>query len=504
MTGVSGRVIRRHVFLALLVLIPGTPYVLAQREAARNLAERRAALLAPVPQTINRLPAGAALPLAQVAPPSPSGAEPPYPLNLTFDAESLPVGEPPTNHSFEESGFPTGSPPDNHDLSQAPSDVGIPSENHDFGTGDFTAWTIEGAPTIQSDAERGPWAQLGSSGQAVTTAPFTVDPDAQAIVFEFGSVSSGTDRVDVSILSGPDFSNVTVIGRWGCSGCDGWVTAAFGAAPYRGQIVKLRLARYSGVVGIDAVRQQVVFPGYEMTGWVRLADVVGNPYARLDSGSLVSPAFLVVGDAQFLTYRVRGLTTSADQYYTYVLSGPDFATSTQVASGSAADAWTAIRVNVGAWQGETIKLRFVHQNNAVGVDDLGLQTVDILAWDITKNTFVLADGPTGAYASTDGALTSQPVVLATDAQRMTVRVKKGPSIFAASSYFVELLRGPTFATVTQLTYDVIQDDAWHTPVLGVAQYAGETVKIRVRAYLGQTLVDEVGLTESLYEKPRGG
>ncbi len=42
--------------------------------------------------------------------PTPSGAEPAYPLNHTFDADVQSVGTPPPNSDFEAPGYSTGTP----------------------------------------------------------------------------------------------------------------------------------------------------------------------------------------------------------------------------------------------------------------------------------------------------------------------------------------------------------------------------------------------------------
>lgn len=319
----------RHLLLVLILLVPGTPEVIARLEAARNLRDRQALEAASSGGPVNTLTTPA---LMQAAPPPASGAEPPYPLNHTFDAEAHAVGDPPANANFEVVPYQTGTPP----------------QNHDFAAGNLSGWTTAGTVSYQTE------------------------------------------------------------------------------------------------------------PG-------------GNGYARLETGgALVSAAFAVSADAQFLTFRVIGLSASTDKYKAFVLSGSDFATSTQIAFATAADSWTAIRVSFTTWQGQSVKLRVERYQGTVGLDDAGLCVVEVPNWAVTGMPRRLEGGPTGAYVFTDGRLTSAPVVLAFDAQRLSLRVRRGQGITSVSSYYVELLRGPDFTTVTSLDYDVV-DDTWKTSILGVAQ-----------------------------------
>lgn len=122
--------------------------------------------------------------------PSPSGAEPPYPLNHTLDGDLTDLGSV-TNADFESDPSGSGSPPTNFDLESEPIDVASVT-NGDFETGDFTGWTLTGSPTIQSDQTHGYWTRLGSSSQDMTSTAVTIPQSAQALVFDANYQVSGS------------------------------------------------------------------------------------------------------------------------------------------------------------------------------------------------------------------------------------------------------------------------------------------------------------------------
>lgn len=122
----------RATLLSLLILLPGTPYIVSASDA--NASLREFARLAAAPQLDEdpdgRL--GGAPPdedelrtLSQT--PTLSGANPPYPRNHVLDADpQLGIGTPPTNFDFESAGYHVGTPPANADLEAAIQEPGTP------------------------------------------------------------------------------------------------------------------------------------------------------------------------------------------------------------------------------------------------------------------------------------------------------------------------------------------------------------------------------------------
>lgn len=142
-----------------------------------------------------------------VATPTASGAANAYPLNETFDADPQPVGTPPANSSFESPVQNVGTPPTNSDFSAAPTVAGTPETSYNFAAGNFSGWSITGAPIISTDPTHGNYAKLSTStGDAVTSSPFTVDPSTQALSLDVDYITLGNySGVHVYILTGAGY-----------------------------------------------------------------------------------------------------------------------------------------------------------------------------------------------------------------------------------------------------------------------------------------------------------
>jgi hypothetical protein len=401
--------------------------------------------------------------------PTPSGAEAAYPLNHVLDGESTTTGTPPANFDFEAASTSTGTPPANSTFAAAATETGTPPSNGDFeATPDFTGWTTSGTVSIQTDMPHGRYATLGLNA-VLTSSAVTVDAAATSFLFEFGSLTgSTTTQVKVFALSGAGYSTETLLGEFKCAACAGWETALLDATAYQGQSVKLKFQRLGGDAGIDRVRQGAGLPSWMTAGAVtRANEADGNAFAALsEAGTLTSSAFTVASDAQGLTLRLKGLTTGSDQYKVFLLSGPTYGTNTQLGFTTAADTWTTLRYDAGGWLGQSVKLKVQHYLGRVAVDDAGVQQIDLPSWTVTADTTRVTGGPSGAYARTNGQLTSGAVTLAADVQQLSV-AHKGDA--AGSSFYLELLRGADFSQVVDLSGNVIGDQTqWKTLKVGVS------------------------------------
>ncbi|MEA2525837.1 MAG: hypothetical protein QOF73_3064, partial [Thermomicrobiales bacterium] len=229
----------RTALLVVLLLLPGTPEVLSRLYAEQAARERTLAALAP---GRNTLPAPRER--HQAAPPSPSGAYPPYPLNHSFDAEVVELGAP-TNHDFE----------------TAASEVGTPATNHDFASSSFTGWTTTGSTTIvASGGPDGPYARLPASS-SLTSSAFTLEAATQFGSLRVSGLTAFADQVNVHVLSGPDYATSTQV--IGGLGADTWTTYRFRLLDWAGQSIKLKLTRSgSGAAGVDDIGlQRIDVPG---------------------------------------------------------------------------------------------------------------------------------------------------------------------------------------------------------------------------------------------------
>jgi hypothetical protein len=161
--------------------------------------------------------------------PTPSGAEPPYPLNHTLDGETTALGSV-QNADFETPPSGVGSPPSNSGMETAPVDVATVT-NGDFETGSFSGWTLTGSPSIQSDQTHGYWARMGSNGQEITSSAVTIPQSAQAMIADVYFQTSNS-WVEIYVLSGPTYSTSTLMKSEYCSSC-GWTSRTIDLSAYR-------------------------------------------------------------------------------------------------------------------------------------------------------------------------------------------------------------------------------------------------------------------------------
>jgi RHS repeat-associated protein len=427
--------------------------------------------------------------------PTPSGADPLYPLNHTIDGKTESLGTPPVNSGFEQAGGLVGTPPVNYDLQTAPVDsVTVP--NGDFETGTFANWTLTGSPTISSDQTRGYWASLGS-GHAITSSAIAVPSSAQALTYQVGYLTTNNySWVKTYVLSGADFATSTLVKDDYCYRCGTWSTTTIDLGAYRGQTIKLKFAQFSGTIGINDVKVQQVFPNFDVSGTYFRALAGTDAYAWIDSGGWLTTAqpFAVHQDAQSGTVEMKGNIASS-QYQIQIATGPGYSTYTTVASGVAPTTWQPVRFYLGStYAGQQIKLRVRGAYNWIAVDDIGIQQQDLPSWSTSGDTRRVDDGTGNHYATTNGTITSSAFQIPANAQNLSFRIRSEGDVTQTT---VNLLRGANFSTVTQIHYEGASP-TWKTVISGVAPFAGETVKLRFIKGIGSRLaVDDVGLMESV-------
>jgi hypothetical protein len=157
----------RAFLLVAILVIPSCFEPQLRDEAQRLILEHAQPRTYGAPSHPNKLPGFKTS--YQAAPPSASGADPPYPLNHTFDADPITLG---------------GQP--NADFETAPTTVGTPPTDSTFAAGTFTAWTTTATPTIRTGSGGdGTWAQLDiTASESVTSTAFTVDSSAQSLTVQ--------------------------------------------------------------------------------------------------------------------------------------------------------------------------------------------------------------------------------------------------------------------------------------------------------------------------------
>lgn len=420
----------RTVCLVFLLLLPGTPETLSRLHAERAARDRALAALAP---GRNTLPAPTAR--HQAAPPAPSGAYPPYPLNHTFDGDVVTLPGSPANADFETAAYAVGTPP----------------TNAGFATGTFAGWTTGGAPTIvASGGPDGPYARL-DWGDSITSSPFTVDAAAQFGTVRITKLTASADQVNVAVLSGSGYGTSTTVIAGAAPAT--WTTYRFGLAAWRGQSIELRVTRSGvGAGGVDDVGVQRV----EVPSWVPGDDAVyvaGSPSGNAvrTSGSLTSAAFTLPADVQQLSLRYRVSDANGTGLYPELLTGSGFATVVALSGGplgGTIGAWTTYKAPVHQYAGQQVKLRLRPQLQPVYVDDAGVLEQVVPGWTLDPSYAGAAAGSDAddTYVTTTGSqgtiqLTSSPINAGivdvpnrTDGRSYTVRYAEGTS--GTASFFV--------------------------------------------------------------------
>lgn len=279
------------------------------------------------------------------------------------------VGTPPANHNFETPAITVGTPPTNHDMTTAAYASGAPA-NYDFETGTLSGWMASGTVSVQSNATQGYYASLGASG-VLTTSAFTVTGETQQLAVAIGYLHpTSTSYVEFYVHSGANYATQSKIATLFCLNC-GWRQEAFDLTAYAGQSIQLRFKRTGGTIGVDAPRTMVMLPAYTTTGVAeRASEGDGNVFALLRSGAaIVSSPFTVASDAQQLTLRLSGRSTSSDYYTVRILSSAAYTVSTQVAYDTVEDSWRTVEFDLTAWRGQSVRLRLERAGGVIGVDD---------------------------------------------------------------------------------------------------------------------------------------
>ncbi|HRA47139.1 MAG TPA: DUF6531 domain-containing protein, partial [Thermomicrobiales bacterium] len=474
------------------LLLVGSASGILNSEAQRlQLEHQNDALAAPAP-TLNERPTQE--PLNQIAPPSPSGAYPPYPLNHTVDGESSTLGGEVANYDFETAPYLTGTPPANAKIDAAATNQGTQLTNADFATGTFTGWTATGGTKTTIETTGGPdgnWAKLTGSSSTITSAAFTPESDAQAITFAFGALTtSGNTSVYVYILSGATYSTSTLEETYACTACNAWYTKTVNISAYVGQSIKLKLVRGAGTLGLDRITKQILVPDLTIVDSFSVELDGSDPYLSLADKATTS-AFTVATTTQQASVDLWGQTTGGDTAYLKILSGAGYSTVTTL-TPSFTDTRSPWLFSLTAFLGQSIRLQIDVVTGRVGVDNIGLMHIAVPDWTVDSGTVTrVADEGGGTAAQVSGQITSAPVVLPDNVQHVTVRFKSG-----TSSFVWRMLTGPTFSTVVTLG-GTLQSTTWDTATMGVSDYAGQTVKFQFVKTLNTFTVDNVGLFETV-------
>jgi hypothetical protein len=228
------------------------------------------------------------------------------------------------------------------------------------------------------------------------------------------------------------------------------------------------------------------FETRDLTGWTTtgaVSVVAGGPsgfYAQLsNAASVYSAPFDLPLDAQTLTFD-QGFFGPNSCVTAYVLSGPTYATSTQVTpSHCASSGWSTRTLNVTQWAGQSIKVR-LWGAGATGVDNVAIVSVVLDQWDVSGSPnwvpLLLPDGPAGNFASIPNAVAAISPAFVVPQGQVTVSFARRLAAGGLVSVYVRC--GPTFARCgTIITNDTASPGQWLQRSASLATWQGQTVKL---------------------------
>ncbi len=329
-----------------------------------------------------------------------------------------------------------------------PLDPAFFPSNYDFSTGDLTGWSASGAAvTVVSDTFNldGPYLRLNAVGTYADSSAFTVPAGATALQFNYYNWTNRNAAesvpLTVYLLTGAGFSVSINLGTYQGTANQGWRTAVVDLQTYQGQVVKLRIA--SDTDGFRAGRARVdnfwlvdAVPGWSAAN-MRYTQVVSDGY-NLDGAHLYFSLFdqyvrsaplTIPPGTQSLRFNYWSYTaassTANGPFTVYLLSGPDYATQTLLGSFSSSfvQGWQTGVIDIRAYQGQTVRLRFNTDTNNFGTSKLRLDNIflaqEVPGWDLSdaRNIFISAwdnaeNQDSGVYSPANTGFEEIPAALA--------------------------------------------------------------------------------------------
>ncbi len=240
----------------------------------------------------------------------------------------------------------------------------------------------------------------------------------------------------------------------------------------------------------------------DFTGWTTSGTVSiqsGGPtgyYAKLDtSGNVYSSPFTVPAQSQSLRVDIGTLGSSTNAYAIYILSGPDYGTSTLVKSASCSSCqgqWSTVEIDPSSWRTQSIKLRVRRTGGSIGVDNAGISVEVLVGWT-SYGLVGQPDGPTGKYAELkSGADMDSPAFSFPTAAQTLSFDRVLPA--ASTAIGVRVATAPDYSTWTPVYSESSGSGSqpWTTKTLNLSQWAGQSIKLRFEG-TGTVGVDNAGI-----------
>ncbi len=231
----------------------------------------------------------------------------------------------------------------------------------------FPGHTLAG--NFRREADSGDdYVRLGTS---ITTEATEVDESAQrGSVFVKGVGSSPQYSVKVAV--GPSYSTYTQVAI-GTASTSAWQEVRFDLTAYRGDDIKVRVQKVTGTILADDVGIQLVeVPGWDISSGVSLVDDAGNHFARMN-GDITTAPLEIPASAHDLVLDARtapGSAYSNVPVSVTILYGEGYSQSASTDSNATTTSWATYRYGVGAFAGQTVKLKIVTGSGTADVDDV--------------------------------------------------------------------------------------------------------------------------------------
>jgi RHS repeat-associated protein len=247
----------------------------------------------------------------------------------------------------------------------------------------------------------------------------------------------------------------------------------------------------------------------DLTGWTTSGTVSvesGGPsgyYAKLGSGgNIISSPFTIPNEAQSLRLDVGMLGSGTNWYYVYILSGPDYGTQTRVKyeyCSSCQGEWKTVEVDPADWRGESVKIKVRRYYGTIGADNVGVPYEVLVDWASQGLIAQGTGGPSGKYAKITKDITSQAFTVDESAQVMALQAALLASGY--NTFRVWVLSGQDYSTETEVfTKSSSSSLDWAEYKFGMADWAGQSIKLKIDWYQGEIGIDDAGVATEVVKE----
>ncbi|MEZ4869236.1 MAG: polymorphic toxin-type HINT domain-containing protein [Caldilineaceae bacterium] len=246
-------------------------------------------------------------------------------------------------------------------------------------------YIIEDKVSLVTENNGNVYARLPGDRAAVTTAPFLVDPNAHISTVKLMGLTAGSDQYRIELLSGATFEAIKNLQQGTVE--NSWTSFDLNLADWTNQQIRLRISSFyrQGAVGVDDIGlQEVSVPGWSVTNDTTIENDghAGNgTHYIATNGILISAPFTLAADAQQLSLLYSG-RDAANQFNVKLLrkADPDVEVMLAPAIPNEPTTWKTLKISLGQYAGETVRLQLERVSGRVYFDDIGLSEFVLPGW----------------------------------------------------------------------------------------------------------------------------